>query len=376
MRDILFVAGEASGDSHAAGVAAEIQGMANGVRLVGIGGDRMEAAGVELIEHIRSLAVMGFVGILRQLPIHWSLLNDIRRRLHSGQVALVILVDYGGFNLHVAAAAKDAGVPVLYYITPQVWASRPGRIRSLAETVTKAAVIFQFEAELLSKNGIDAEFVGHPMLDHARDMPSRESARATLGISPARKLLVLFPGSRTQEIDRHLEPFVQTARLVQSRDPHVDVLVSRAPSITIDASRCPYPVVDASSWTLLRAADAALCKSGTTTLEASVAGCPLVIGYRAAPLDYMIAKQIATISAIGMPNVIAGRPVVPEFVQDDLDPGQMAPVLAELLDTKSARRVAMVEALAEVRAQLGTPGAAKRVAKIALDLAKPVATRS
>jgi lipid-A-disaccharide synthase len=370
VREILFVAGETSGDTNAAGVARELKAAGADYDLIGVGGEQMQRAGVQLMEHVGQLAVMGFVGILTQIPKHWLLLNDIRARLQSRRVALVILVDYGGFNLHVAAAAKAASVPVLYYITPQVWATRAGRIRNLAATVTKAAVIFKFEEELLTKSGVDAVFVGHPMLDRAAEMPSRIDARASLGIVADRRLLVLFPGSRAQEIERHMAPFVETARRLQAADPQLDVLVSGAPKVTIDPARCPYPIVRSSSWTLLRAADAAFCKSGTTTLEAAVAGCPFVIGYRTGALDYAIVSRIIRVADIGMVNLVAGRRVVPEFVQDDLDPATIVPVLRDLLDPSSARRTDMIAALADVRSRLGTPGASKRVATLALEMAQ------
>ena len=368
MREIVIIAGEPSGDANAGAVAQAL--LAAGVRhrMVGVGGDQLRAAGVELIRHIDKLAVMGFVGVLKQIPRHWALLHDIDDRLRGGNVDLVILVDYGGFNLHVAAAAKSAGVPVLYFITPQVWASRPGRMRSIAENVTKAAVIFRFEEELLRANGVDAVFVGHPMLDRAAAMPSRAEARAELGLPPDAPVLALFPGSRRQEIARHLGPFVETARLLQARNPALEVIVSSAPNVEIDPSACPFRVVKASSWTIFRAADAALCKSGTTTLEAAVAGCPLVVAYRAGTIDFAIASQIATVTDIGMVNIIARRRIVPEFVQDDLQPRAVAPVLGELLDHGSARRKAMLRDLEEVRGSLGERGAAGRVAALAVQM--------
>jgi lipid-A-disaccharide synthase len=375
VREILFVAGEASGDANAAAVARELKASGSPFELVGVGGDQMRAEGVRLIKHVSKLAVMGFVGILKQVPRHWGLLHDIEDRLRAGNVALAVLVDYGGFNLHVAAAAKSAGVPVLYFITPQVWASRAGRIRDLAATVTRAAVIFRFEEALLRKHGIDAVFVGHPMLDRAAAMPSRDEARGSLGLTADQRVLALFPGSRRQEIERHLGPFVETARRLQAEDPRLQVIVSQAPTVTIDPARCPYRVVTASSWSILRAADAALCKSGTTTLEAAVAGCPLVVGYRTGAIDYAIASQVVTVSEIGMVNLVAGRRIAPEFIQDDLDPARMAPVLRDLLDSSSARRAEMIAAFAEVRASLGEPGAAKRVAAIAMDLAGPAIGR-
>lgn len=368
MREIVIIAGEPSGDANAGAVALALRAAGVTHRMVGVGGDHLRAAGVDLIRHIDTLAVMGFVGVLRQIPRHWGLLHDIEDRLRGGKVDLVILVDYGGFNLHVAAAAKSAGVPVLYFITPQVWASRPGRMRAIAANVTKAAVIFRFEEELLRANGIDAVFVGHPMLDRAAMMPTRSEARAELGLSPDARVLALFPGSRRQEIARHLGPFVETARLLQAQDPALEVIVSSAPNVQIDPSSCPFRLVKASSWTIFRAADAALCKSGTTTLEAAVAGCPLVVAYRAGTIDFAIASQIATVTDIGMVNIIARRRIVPEFVQDALEPRAVAPVLAELLDHGSARRTTMLRDLEEVRGSLGERGAAGRVAALAAQM--------
>lgn len=368
MREIVIIAGEPSGDANAGAVAQALRAAGVTHRMVGVGGDHLRAAGVELIRHIDTLAVMGFVGVLKQIPRHWGLLHDIEDRLRGGTVDLVVLVDYGGFNLHVAAAAKSAGVPVLYFITPQVWASRPGRMRSIAENVTKAAVIFRFEEELLRANGIDAVFVGHPMLDRAARMPTRSDARAELGLAPDAPVLALFPGSRRQEIARHLGPFVDTARLLQAKNPALAVIVSSAPNVQIDPAACPFRVVKASSWTIFRAADAALCKSGTTTLEAAVAGCPLVVAYRAAAIDFAIASRIATVTDIGMVNIIARRRIVPEFVQDDLQPRAVARVLADLLDRGSERRTAMLRDLEEVRDSLGDRGAAGRVAALAVQM--------
>lgn len=368
MREIIVIAGEPSGDANAAAVVRALRDAAAEFHFAGVGGDQMREAGVELIKHIDKLAVMGFVGVFKQIPRHWGLLHDLEDRFRAGNVALVILVDYGGFNLYVASAARAAGLPVLYFITPQVWASRPGRMRTLAENVTKAAVIFRFEEALLRQNDIDAVFVGHPMLDRAAAMPTRAAARAELGLPAEARVLALFPGSRRQEIDRHLGPFIETAKRLHASDPALQVIVSRAGGVEIDPAQCPFPVVTASSWAMFRAADAALCKSGTTTLEAAVAGCPLVIAYRASPLDFAIASRIATVTDIGMVNIIARRRIVPEFLQDDLDPSRIAPVLSELLEASNERRLTMLRELAAVRDSLGEPGAAGRVAELALQM--------
>lgn len=369
MREILFVAGEASGDLHAAGVARELVSHGAPYRLTGIGGDQMRAAGVELIEHTGNLAVMGFVEVLEYIPKHLALLRELKTRLKSGTVAAVVLIDYPDFNMMVASASAEIGVPVLYYITPQVWAWRMGRVAKLARTVTKAAVILPFEEELLRKHGIDATFVGHPLLDRAETMPDRAQAREALGLSPNDRVLALFPGSRRQEVEHLLDAFVAVARELERRVPGLKPVVAVAPRITLDAARCPYPMVGSSSFTVLRAADAALCKSGTTTLEAAVAGCPLAVAYRVAPLNYFVGKALVRIPHIALVNVIAGREVVPEFVQDALQTKAVADTLQPLLNPESAERRTMIAGLDAVRASLGEPGAAARVADMALSLA-------
>jgi len=369
VRDVLFVAGEASGDLHAAGVARELRERGAPYRLVGIGGDSMREAGVELIEHVEGLAVMGFVEVLRHVPKHWALLRDLKRRIRSGKTALLILIDYPGFNMKLAAEAKAAGVPVLYYITPQVWAWGAGRLAKLAQTITRAAVILPFEEKLLSDHGVPTTFVGHPLLDRAEHLPTRAEARAQLGVPDDASLLALFPGSRAQEIARHLEPFVAAAQELQRRRPGLRVVVSAAPHVRLDEAACPYPIVRSASFPVLRAADAAMCKSGTTTLEAAVAGCPLIVAYRTNAITYAAARRLVKIPHIGLVNVVAGREVAPEFVQSALQPNAVADALDPLLDRESTKRAQMVAELARVRDSLGTPGAARRVATMALELA-------
>ncbi len=369
MREVLLVAGEASGDLHAAALAEALRRSRPDLSLVGVGGRGMSQAGVKLLEHTDQMAVMGFVEVLRGLPHHFALLKALTRRLQSGSVAALVTIDYPGFNMRLASAARRAGVPVLYYITPQVWAWGSGRLPKLARRITRAAVILPFEEELLRAHGIDATFVGHPLLDSARELPGRDEARAALGLGARERVLALFPGSRRQEIDRHLADFVAAARLLEQRYAGLRVLVSAAPGVELDTARCPYPQVRDASLLLLRAADAALCKSGTTTLEAAVAGCPMVVAYRTSPWTHAIARRVVRIPHIGLVNVVAGREVAREFVQQALEPSAVAEALAPLLDSGSQERSRMVQALAEVRSRLGAPGAAGRVASIVSDLA-------
>lgn len=370
MREILFVAGEHSGDLHASAVARELVARGAQFRLRGVGGDLMHTAGVQIDEHIRGLAVLGLVEVLRHLPKHWGMLREVRQRLQSGDVALVILVDYPGFNMRVAEAAAEAGVPVLYYIVPQVWAWGANRLEKLSRWVTRAATILPFEEKLLREHGVNATFVGHPLLDRAANAPDRAAARTQLGLAPDATVLALFPGSRAQEIDRHLTPFVETAELLRQQRPDLKVIVSAAPHVVIDTRRCPFPIVREASFAILRAATAAMCKSGTTTLEAAVAGCPHVVAYKTHPITYFAARRLVKIPSIGLVNVVAGREVAREFIQDALVPETVAKALAPLLDVRSAERARMVQDLADVKRALGTAGAAARVAAIAEELAE------
>ena len=369
MRKVLFVAGEASGDLHAAGVAAALRRLRPELELAAVGGPRLAEQGVELIHRDNQLGVMGFLEVLKHVPRHFLLLRTIRKMLDDGEIALLVLIDYPGFNMKVASAAKQAGVPVLYYVTPQVWAWGAGRIPRLAQLVTKAAVILPFEEPLLRGFGIDATFVGHPLLDRAVNMPTRVEAREALRLPQNTPVLALFPGSRQQEIDRHIDDFVATAKELQRRTPGLEVLVSVAPTVALDSARCPFRLVHSASLSVLRAADAALCKSGTTTLEAAIADCPLVVAYRTGRISFALAKRLVKVPNIGLVNVVAGREVAREFIQDDIVPSRIADVLSELLIKDGQRRWEVLSGLAEVRAKLGTPGAADRVARMAGELA-------
>jgi lipid-A-disaccharide synthase len=366
---MLMIAGETSGDLHAAAVATELHTLRPDLHLAGIGGARMEQAGVELLERTDRLAVMGFVEVLRHIPHHYALLRSLRERLRSGRVAAIMLVDYPGFNMKLAAAATGAGVPVLYYITPQVWAWGAGRLSKIARTVTKAAVILPFEEALLRKHGIDATFVGHPLLDRARTLLPRDEARRALGLETDGPVLALFPGSRAQEIHRHLDDFVRVGKVLRARHPALQLIISAAPGVEL-GGRAPFPVVREASFAVLRAADAAMCKSGTTTLEAAVAGCPLVVAYRTSAWTYAIARRLVRIPHIGLVNVVAGREVAREFVQRALEPQAVADALEPLLDVGSSQRARVLRDLAEVRNRLGSAGAAGRVARMASELAR------
>lgn len=353
---------------HAGSVAARLREIRPDLAAVGVGGAQMRAGGVTITRDYAELAVMGFVEVLRHIPKHAALLRELRAHLASGSVAAVVLIDYPGFNMKVAAAAKEAGVPVLYYVTPQVWAWGAGRLPKLAKLVTKAAVILPFEESLLRGYGIDATFVGHPLLDRAGTLASRTVARERFGIGADETVLAVFPGSRHQEISRHFDPFIESARALARMRPALRVLVHAAPTVDLGDRDCPFEIVSGVSFDLFRAADVALCKSGTTTLEAAIAQCPMAVAYRTGGISYAIARHVVRIPYIGLVNVVAGREVAKEFVQGDLKPDAVAAELDRLLGD-TAYRDAQCAALLEVRSRLGTPGAAQRVAEMVSRLA-------
>jgi lipid-A-disaccharide synthase len=363
VREILILAGEASGDLHGAILAERLRALRPDVPITGTGGSRMRAAGVEMLEEHEG--VVGFVEVIKHIPGHWRLLKRLTARFDAGRVGLVVCIDYPGFNMRVAAEAAARDIPVLYYITPQVWAWRAGRLKTMAKIITKAAVILPFEEELLRGAGIDATFVGHPLLDRAQSLPDQAAARTKLGLPVSGELLALFPGSRSEEIRRHLKDFLAVADELKRRRPGLNVVLSVAPTIDLKADEVPVPLVRSASFDVLRAADVALCKSGTTTLEAAVAGCPCAIVYRTSPITHAIARRLVKIDHIGLLNIVAGRRVAPEFVQDDFRPVPVADALAPLFDRDGAARKAMLDGLADVRERLGQPGASSRVAEIA-----------
>lgn len=366
--EVMIVAGEPSGDMHAAAMVAALRVRRPDLHLVGVGGTRLAAEGVELLERAERIAVVGFVEVIRHLPILRALMQALRARLDTGRVKLLVLIDYPGFNMRLAKEAKRRGIPVLYYITPQVWAWHKSRVTQLRDNVDTAAVILPFEEQLLRDAGVNATFVGSPLIDATQQLPSREAACATLGLDPSRPVLSLFPGSRAGEVARHLRDFVATAHVIVQRTRDVQVIVSAPPNIVIDPATCPFPVVRDASHTVFRASTAALCKSGTTTLEAALCGCPLVVAYRTSAMTYAIAKRLVTLPDIALVNIVAERRVAPEFLQDALRADLVAPALLPLLDMASPERAQMLVALTEVRERMGKPGAAVRVAAMVDEL--------
>ncbi len=363
-RTVFVSAGEPSGDQHAGALVSALRRRVPGIAVEAVGGACLEAAGASLVARIEDLTVIGFVEVLRKVPAHLRLLRLIRERLARGDVGLVVLVDYPGFHLRVAAEARRAGVPVLYYVAPQLWAWGARRVRKMARTVARLAVILPFEEAYFSARGVATTFVGHPLLDRPALEADRPGVKRALGLDPARPLLGLFPGSRPQEVGRLWPVFREAAARLVAERPGLQLLAAAVPGAAYPAPGA-IRVIEGRARECFAAADAALCKSGTSTLEAALAGTPLVVAYRMHPLSYLLARGLVRVRWIGMVNLVAGRTVAPELIQGAVTAEGLARAVGPLLQPGSAERQAQLEGLAEVRRRLGAPGAAERAADLA-----------
>lgn len=366
---ILLSAGETSGDLHGAALARELKRRWPNAQLFGFGGDRMKAAGVELWAHTDQLAVMGFVEVARHLPFFLRLLRTTREEMRNQPPDLFIPIDYPGFNLRLARHAKSLGIPVLYYIAPQVWAWHRSRMRELADNTDRLAVVLPFEESLFREAGAAVTFVGHPLLDVPAITVTREQFCAQYGLDAAQPILALLPGSRRQEVRSHTELFAAAARLVAQQVPEVQPVIAQAPGIDrSDYGDVNWPLVQ-DSGDLLNFAHAALTKSGTSTLQCALSLTPMVIAYRMNPLTYAIARRVVEVEHIGLVNLIAGRQVAPEFVQDAATPEALANALLPLVREGETREKTLNE-LRQIRQMLAgdARGAAVHVADLAAEL--------
>lgn len=363
---IYISAGEPSGDAHAAPVVAALLDGFPGAVLEALGGPRMQRAGAQLLDRMEDFSVVGVVEAAGKIAAHLRLLRRVERAFRAGRYDLVILVDYPGYHLRAAAAARAAGIPVLYYIAPQLWAWGAGRVRKLAAAVSRLAVILPFEERFFRERGVPATFVGHPLCDRA-PAPSRVEARRALGLDPDRVTLGLFPGSRALEVQRLWPVFREAAARVAAARPGLQVIVAGAPGAAYpDPGSARIHQEDATA--VFAASDAAICKAGTTTLEAALADAPMVVAYRASALTAFIARRVVRIPWLGLVNLVAERPVAPEFLQGELRVDALAEAVLPLIDPTSPDARRQREGLALVRERLGKPGAARRVAQLAAEL--------
>ena len=354
---IFLAAGEQSGDLHGAELARELKSRIPGVRLYGLGGSRMAAEGVELLADLDRLAILGFAEVVRHLPDLFSLRREVRQFLLTRKIDLLVPIDYPGFNLPLARYARQNGISVLYYIAPQVWAWHESRARKLAEDTDLVCVVLPFENDRLARWGVRTRFVGHPLLD-------RDPSGACVAAGPGTAAhLGVFPGSRMQEVKRLLPTFLAAGREISARLPGLEILVARARDLPESAYEGLGKATLVDADTAIRSASAAITKSGTITLQLALAGVPMVVGYRVNAVTYSIARRLVKVDHIALVNLVAGRRVVPEFIQGEVTPGRLAGATLPLLDRDAPERRDQIAGLHEVAELLGDPGAAGRVAE-------------
>jgi lipid-A-disaccharide synthase len=366
-KHVVVVTGELSGDQMAAPVVRELSRRLPGLEFFGAGGPGLAAEGVELRHHIRDLSVTGFSEAAGRLPAALCMLADLALEIRRRRPVLAILVDYPGINLRLAALLRRLGVPVLYYGAPQRWAWLAWRTAALRRDISRLAVTLPFEERWFQDRGVPATFVGHPVRDSYRP-PPRAVARRRLELDEGVTALALLPGSRPNEIRRHLPLLLKTLR----RLPGVTGLLAVSPGAheLCDAivERCPStaPLCFTDTQHALAAGDAALCSSGSATLELAVAGVPGVVFYRVSPLTHAVARRLVKVSMIALPNLIHGHEVLPELIQREMSPERLAREARRLLAPAVAAEVRA--ALLHVTRQLGEPGVARRVADLAMGL--------
>jgi lipid-A-disaccharide synthase len=366
---IFISAGEPSGDLHASGVVRALRARYPDATIEALGGPRMEQAGATLRYRMEGLAAFGVVEVVTKIRAHYRLLKALRKDFKVGRYDLVILVDYPGFHVRVAEAAHSTGTKVLYYIAPQLWAWRPGRARRLAAAVDRLAVVLPFEQMFFGGLGLRSDYVGHPLVDRG-PWPTRAEARAQLGIDSTSRVLGIFPGSRMQEIRRLWEPFRDSAVQLLREGSCDRVLVAGIPH-GVYPNPGPLEILRGDPVPLFAAANAALAKSGTTTLEAALADTPMVVAYKVHPLTWAMFQRVRTVRWVSLVNLVAGREVVPEILQDHASATELANAVRPLLQPTDPGTLAQREGLALVRERLGQAGATKRVVALASELLEP-----
>lgn len=369
MPSVMIACGEPSGDLYAGALARELQHLSPGVRVAGLGGEHLRAAGAELVGDYRGLSVTGLVEAIRVLPRAWAVHRALVERARRDRPDALVVIDFPDFNFRLARSLHPLGIPVVYYVCPQVWAWRTGRLRAMKRLVDRALVIFPFEAAIYRDAGIPVEFVGHPLLDLMPASAGRQALASEWGLDAAAPIVALLPGSRPNELRGTLPTIAAAVPRLAARVPGVQFVVARAPSLS-DALFAPLRGVRGSRVVeiagraddVLSAADAVVTASGTATVQAAIHERPMVIVYRLSPMTYRLGKRFVKVDTYGMANLVAGQRIVPELIQDAFTPEAVAHETARYFeDPAHAERTRA--ALAGVRARLGERGASRRAAE-------------
>ena len=369
-KKVMMVTGEASGDLHGAHLMEAVHRIDPTIQFFGMGGEALKKAGMNLLYHNQSLSVVGITEVLLKLESIRKTLRGLKRSLDLERPDLLILIDFPDFNLRLAKFAHQRGIPVFYYISPQVWAWRPGRVKLIARWVKKMVVFFAFEVPIYEAAGVDVEWVGHPLLDVVKPSLSKDEATQQLGLDPARPILGLLPGSREQELERLFPVLLDTAHLLQQEIPGLQFVIPLAPGLTktsvsrwMENAWVPVKLVEGQTYDVMNLSDLLIMASGTATLEAAMLGKPMVIIYKVSSLSYWIGRLLVHVKHIGLVNLVAGKGIAPELIQKDATPERIAREALRILNDPTLRQE-MTESMIEVRKNLGEPGAVQRAARI------------
>lgn len=369
----MLVVGEASGDVHGARLVQALLEKKPQLKIFGVAGEQLQRTAFETLLSVAQLTGMGLVELLGNLKNIWRAYRLLCDVLKKRRPSLLILIDFPEFNLRLARLAKSLHVPVLYYISPQIWAWRQGRVKQIAGRVDHMAVVFPFEQEFYARHGIRVSFVGHPLVETVYATQSRGAMLTKIGLDPAKPTIAMLPGSRKGEIEHHL-PLMREAAERLHAERGTQFFCVRASTIeqkTIEAAfvdaTMGVPIVDAERYDAVHAADLVWTASGTATLETALLGIPMIVIYRMSWLTYRVARRLVRVPHIGMVNLLAEERLVPELIQDDANADRLVAESRSLIDDKQRRSV-IVGKLKELRQRLGTPGAAGRVADIALGM--------
>lgn len=365
--------GEASGDLYAGALVAALRVREPDIDVFGLGGERLQAAGGRLIVDYRGHAVTGLTEALKVLPRSWATYKRLVAAAKELKPHALVVIDFPDFNFFLMRAVKRLGVPIVYYVTPQLWAWRHGRIKSMKQLVDRVLPIFPFEEELYRQHNMDVRFVGHPLIDLVQPTESRDAFLRKLNLDPAAPTVALLPGSRSNELSRLGPVFAQAAPLIAAKVPRVQFVVARAPHLAdhmfedFGIPGVTLRIVAGRTDDVLQACDAVITASGTATVQSALHGKPMVVLYKLSPMTYRLGKPLARVDMYAMVNLIAGHRVVMELIQDACTPEAVADETVRIL-TDEVYRTKMVEELATVRTRLGSRGASARAADAVLDV--------
>jgi len=373
-KKILLVAGEVSGDLHGSHLVEAIQRIEPEVRFFGVGGEGLERRGMKLLYPASSLSVVGITEVFLKLGTIFKALRGLKRSLEREKPDLVVLIDFPEFNLRLAKLAHRRGIPILYYISPQIWAWRPKRVNLIARVVKKMIVLFPFEVPLYEAAGVDVEWVGHPLLDIVKPTLPKDAAFQQLGLDPKRRTVGLLPGSRVHEVERLLPPLLDSAHLLQREIPDLQFVIPLAPGLprAIFSSwmkniSIPVKVVEGYAYDAMNLSELLITASGTATLEGAILGKPMIIIYRVSLPSYWVGRALIRVDHIGLVNLVAEKEIAPELIQKEANPQRIADEALRILRDPILSRK-MSASMDEVRRKLGEPGAAQRAAQIVVSL--------